>query len=222
MSQKQQKSYGVIGLGRFGMALAIKLAEAGAEVIGLDSDESKVKELRNYTEHAFVTTDLSIETLRETGIQNCDTAIVCIGERIEASLMTTLHLVQMGIKNVISKATTDDQGSLLAIIGAQVVYPERDMAERLAGKLVSTNVMEYISISEEVDISEVRIGPNVHGQTIRSIDFRKRFNLNVIALVRGKETIIEIDPDQVLRSDDVIAVIGKKENIARFESYLAD
>lgn len=222
MNQKQQKSYGVIGLGRFGMALAIKLANAGAEVIGLDSDENKVKELRNHTEHAFVISNLSIETLRETGIQNCNTVIVCIGEKIEASLLTTFHVVQMGVKNVISKATTDDQGSLLAIIGAQVVYPERDMAERLASKLIATNVMDFISISNDVDISEVRIGNKVHGQTIRSIDFRKRFNLNVIALVRGRETIIEIDPDETLHSDDVIAVIGKKENISRFEAYLAD
>lgn len=221
MSSKQQKSYGVVGLGRFGMALAIKLALAGAEVIGVDSDENKVKELRAYTEHAFVINDLSMETLRETGIQNCDTVIVCIGEKIDASILTTFHVVQLGVKNVISKATTDDQGNLLAIIGAQVVYPERDMAERLASKLVSTNVMDYISISNEVDISEVRIGPKAHGQTIRSIDFRKRFSLNVIALVRGGETIIEIDPDEVLRGDDVIAVIGKKENISRFEDYLA-
>lgn len=222
MNVKQQKSYGVIGLGRFGMALAIKLANAGAEVIGLDSDENKVKELRSCTEHAFVISDLGIETLRETGIQNCDTVIVCIGEKIEASLLTTFHVVQMGVKNVISKATTDDQGSLLAIIGAQVVYPERDMAERLASKLVATNVMDFISISNDVDISEVRVGAHVHGQTIRSIDFRKRFSLNVIALVRGRETIIEIDPDETLRSDDIIAVIGKKENISRFEAYLAD
>lgn len=221
MRHKQLKSYGVIGLGRFGMALAIKLAKAGAEVIGVDNDETKVKAMRAYTEHAFVVADLNVETLRETGIQNCDTVIVCIGEKIDASILTTLHVVQLGVKNVISKATTDDQGSLLAIIGAQVVFPERDMAERLASKLVSTNVMDYISISEEVDISEIRIGENYHGQTIRSLDFRKRFSLNVIALVRGGETIIEIDPDAVLQGDDVIAVIGKKENIARFEAFLA-
>ena len=108
-----------------------------------------------------------------------------------------------------------------AILGAQVVFPERDMAERLAAKLVSTNVMDYISISNEVDISEVRVGEHMHGQTIRSIDFRKHFNLNVIALVRGGDTIIEIDPDDVLRSDDILAVIGKKENISRFEEFLA-
>ena len=203
------------------MALAIKLAQAGVELIGIDSDECKVKELRAYTEHAFVVSDLGIETLRETGIQNCDTVVICIGEKIDASILTTLHVVQLGVKNVISKATTDDQGSLLAILGAQVVFPERDMAERLAAKLVSTNVMDYISISNEVDISEVRVGEHMHGQTIRSIDFRKHFNLNVIALVRGGDTIIEIDPDDVLRSDDILAVIGKKENISRFEEFLA-
>ncbi|MEA5145984.1 MAG: TrkA family potassium uptake protein [Candidatus Limiplasma sp.] len=222
MSPKQQKSYGVVGLGRFGMALAIKLALAGAEVIGVDSDENKVKELRAFTEHAFVISDLGMETLRETGIQNCDTVIVCIGEKIDASILTTFHVVQLGVKNVISKATTDDHGNLLAIIGAQVVYPERDMAERLASKLVSTSVMDYISISNEVDISEVRIGSKANGQSIRSIDFRKRFSLNVIALIREGKTIIEINPDEVLRGDDVIAVIGKKENISRFEDFLSN
>ncbi|MEG0767314.1 MAG: TrkA family potassium uptake protein [Clostridia bacterium] len=215
--RRGQKSYGVIGLGRFGTALAMKLSQAGVDVLAIDSDEAKVKVVRAFTEHAFVVADLSMETLRETGVQNCDTVIICIGEKIEASILTTLHVTQLGVKDVIAKATTDDQGTILTNMGAKVVFPERDMAVRLT----AANVLDYISISDEVDISEVQLNARLRGQTIRGFDFRKRFGLNVIAIVRADQTIIEIDPDEALREQDIIAVVGKKENINQFEAFLA-
>ncbi|MEG1569986.1 MAG: TrkA C-terminal domain-containing protein, partial [Clostridia bacterium] len=101
------------------------------------------------------------------------------------------------------------------------VYPERDMAVRLAGKLASTSVLDKISLSEEADISEILLSARMNGKTIRTLDFRGRFSLNVIAIVRAAQTIIEINPDEPLQEGDVIAVVGRKENIARFEAYLA-
>ena len=219
--QKFTNSYGIIGLGRFGSALAIKLAQADAEVLVIDGDESKVKALRPYTEHAFVVSDLSLETLRETGIQNCDTVVICIGEKIDASILATLHVKQLGVPNIIAKATTDDQGTILKSLGASVVFPERDMAVRLAGKLSSTSILDHLSLSDEADITEIRLNDRIHGKSIRSFDFRGRFGLNVIAIVRGEKTIIEINPDAPLSDGDVIAVVGKKENIERFERFLA-
>lgn len=219
--QKNAKSYGIIGLGRFGSALATELSKSNAEVLVIDCDESKVKALRACTEHAFVVNDLSLETLRETGMQNCDTVIICIGEKIDASILATLHVKQMGVPNIIAKATTDDQGTILTSLGASIVYPERDMAVRLAGKLASTSVLDKISLSEEADISEILLSSRMNGKTIRTVDFRGRFSLNVIAIVRAAQTIIEINPDEPLQEGDVIAVVGRKENIARFEAYLA-
>lgn len=121
-------AYGVIGLGRFGYALATELAGSGAELLVIDKDEDKVREIREYTENAVVVNTLDKKTLTETGIQNCDVAIVCIGENMESSILTTLNLVAIGIPLVIAKATSAEHGEILEKLGAEVVYPERDMA----------------------------------------------------------------------------------------------
>ena len=105
-SKNDNMTYGIVGLGRFGMALAIDLAESGSEIIALDSNEEKVQAIREYTENAFIVKNLEKKTLIETGIQNCDVAIVCIGEHMDTSILTTLNLVSMGIPKVISKAVS--------------------------------------------------------------------------------------------------------------------
>ena len=131
MRKKEETAYGVIGLGRFGEALAIMLAQSGKEVIVVDRDESKIKEMRQYTECAFVTENLSAETLKEIGIQNCDVVIICIGEKADVSILITMSVIEMGVPRVIAKAFSPEQGAVLEKIGAEVVYPERDMALRL-------------------------------------------------------------------------------------------
>lgn len=149
---RKMESFGVIGLGRFGTALAQSLARSGKEVIVVDCNEDKVRELRQYTEYAFVADNLNKETLEEIGIQNCDTVIVCIGENIDTSILTTLHVVSLGVPHVIAKAISSDQGTVLAKIGAEVVYPERDMALRLGKRLVSQNFSDSISLEHEEEI----------------------------------------------------------------------
>ena len=121
MKNWKSSAFGVIGLGRFGTALALTLAEAGKDVIVVDRNEDKVKELRNYTEYAFVADNLTKETLQEIGIQNFDTVIVCIGEKIDACILTTLNVVSLGVPHVIAKAISSDQGTVLEKIGAEVV-----------------------------------------------------------------------------------------------------
>ena len=151
---EETASYGVIGLGRFGSALALSLAEAGKEVIVVDSCESKVKELRQYTENAYVADELSMEVLEEIGIQNCDTVIVGIGEKIDTCILTTLHVVNLGVPRVIAKAISRDQGAVLEKIGAEVIYPERDMALRLAKRLLTGSILDNISLNNDVEIAE--------------------------------------------------------------------
>ena len=131
---KSKKIYGVIGLGRFGMPLAQRLALAGEEVIGVDMNEDKVEEFREFSDLAFVTKSLHKEVLREMGIQNCDLVVVCIGSNIEASILATMNIINLGVPTVISKATSEVQGEVLEKLGAKVVYPEYDMAVRTAKK----------------------------------------------------------------------------------------
>ena len=219
-NSNEATSFGVIGLGRFGTALAISLAEAGKEVIVVDRSESKVKEVRQYTEYAFVSDDLDMETLREIGIQNCNVVIVCIGEKIDISILTTMRVVELGVPKVIAKAISVEQGAVLKKIGAEVVYPERDMALRLGKRLVSRNFLDYVSLDNSVEIRQIRVSDKIKGYSIEELGIRPKYNLNIIAIESGKITNIEVLPGYRLQADDIMVVIGKVSNIDRFEESL--
>ena len=212
--------FGVIGIGRFGFALAKKLIEAGKEVLVIDCNEDKIKQMRTMTDNAFVVNNLERETLEETGIQNCDTAIVCIGEKMDVSILTTLHLINMGIPRVISKARSRDQGCILEKIGAEVVYPENDMAIRLANRLVNFKSLDFIELSGDINICEIKATDKISGVTVSESNIRKKFKLNIIAIERESVTIIEISPELEIKENDLIVVIGKKKNVSKFEEYL--
>ena len=214
---QEAESFGIIGLGHFGTALAISLAEAGKEVIVIDKNENKVKEVRQYTEHAFVSDDLSTETLKEIGIQNCDAVIVCIGERIDTSILTTMHVVELGVPLVIAKALSHEQGRVLEKIGAEVVYPERDMALRLGKRLVSRNFLDYVSLDDSVEIRQIKVSEKLSGTSVEEIGIRQKYGLNIIAIEHEKTTNIEVVPQYRMEKGDVMVVIGKVDNIDRFE-----
>ena len=216
-NNKKTAAIAVIGLGRFGMALAKGLCELGKEVLVIDENEEKVKELRGYTEYAFVCDKLSKEALSEAGIQNCEVVVVCIGERIDVSILVTLHAVSLGVSKVIAKAINSEHGYILEKIGAEVVYPEHDMAIRLAKRIVNNNIIDYLSLNNEIEISEIKINDNYVGKAIYEANIRKNFKLNIVAIKHGDEIETEINPEYVFAKDDIIVVIGKKENIHMFE-----
>lgn len=216
MKKEKTECYGIIGLGRFGMALAKSLAQAGKEIVVVDRQEEKVRQMQEYTENAFVTDYLSKETLMEMGIQNCDTVIICIGEQIDTNILTTLHVVSLGVPRVIAKAISEDQGEVLKKIGAEVVYPERDMALRVGRRLVSHNLMDYISLDKEVEIQQIPILASMIGKTVEAVNVRKNFGLNIIALERNGHADINIRPEDVFKEGDVLVVVGKVDDIKKF------
>lgn len=215
--RKATATYGVIGLGRFGTALAVTLAQSDNEVIVIDREESTIREMRQYTEYAFVSDDLSMETLEEAGIQNCDVVIVCIGEKVDVSVLTTMSVIEMGVPRVIAKALSAEQGAVLKKLGAEVVYPERDMALRLGRRLLSGNFLEYVSLDDSVEIRQIRISGKLAGRSIEEIKLRQKHGLNIIAIERENKTIIEFEPEYRLDESDIIVVIGKVDNINNFE-----
>lgn len=219
---KSKKIYGVIGLGRFGMPLAQRLALAGEEVIGVDMNEDKVEKFREFSDLAFVTKSLHKEVLREMGIQNCDLVVVCIGSNIEASILATMNIINLGVPTVISKATSEVQGEVLEKLGAKVVYPEYDMAIRTAKKILQKNLRDYISMGKDVEIVEVELTDKMIGKSILDLDLRKRYSLNVIAIHHEKGIELEFLPSYQLKKGDVIVVIGKEENVSRFINDYSD
>lgn len=213
--------FGIIGLGRFGYSLATSLAEAKRDVLVLDSSENKIKQIRHLTENALVVSDLSKATLEEAGIQNCETVIIGIGEKIDVSILTTLHVISMGVPRVIAKAISPEQGKILEKIGAEVVYPERDMALRIANRLLSPKVMDSIALNDDITITELSLSKVIAGQTVLQASLRKKYKLNIIALQHDNKTTTDITPELVLNENDIVVVIGKKEHINKFEKYLS-
>lgn len=216
----EKQSYGIVGLGRFGTALAKELGKAGADLLVIDHNEEKVRELREYTDNAIVVKSLDKKSLEETGIQNCDVAVVCIGEHMESSILTTLNLVDLGIPKVISKATSIEHGEILRRLGAEVVYPERDMAVRLAKRLEISRLLDFIQLSEKVNITKFLAPDKFVGQTVQEVNLRARFGMNIIAIVNGPDVIETVSPDYVFRAGDAMIVSGSQENVLRLSEYM--
>ncbi len=205
-NKDEKKTYGIIGLGRFGYALAQELAAAGAELIVLDRDEEKVRELREHTENAYIVKSLDKKTLAETGIQNCDIAVICIGEHLDTSILTTLNLVSLGVPHVIAKATSAEHGDILEKLGAEVVYPERDIAVRLAHRLEVSSVLDYIQLSEKLNITKRLVPAEVVGKSVREANFRAEYGANIIAIESGATVIDSVMPDYIFRKNDILYI----------------
>ncbi len=211
----EKQLFCIIGLGRFGMSLAENLASEGKELIVIDSNRDKVNYAAQFCENAFVLDSLSRENLEKVGVGEADTVIVGIGRKLDTSILTVLNLKNMGIKRVIAKSTSVEQGMVLLKLGAEVVYPEKDMGERLAARLARPNVLEYLSLGQDVDIVEISVGESASGKKVSELDLRRRFSLNMIAITKNGVVSADIGPDTVISSGDKITVIGRAENADR-------
>ncbi len=201
------------------MALALELAKTGAELIVLDHDEEKVREIREYTDNAFVVSSLDKKTMSETGIQNCDVAVVCIGEAIDSSILTTLHLVSMGIPSVVAKSTSAEHGEILERLGAKVVYPEQDMAIRLANRLEVSRMLDYVQLSEKLNISKLMLPDKMLGKTVLEVNLRKTFGVNIIAVENDGSLNEMVEPEYTFRRGDILFVSGSRDGLQRMSRW---
>lgn len=217
--KKEKNTYGIVGLGRFGYALAMELAASDADILVLDKDEEKVREMREYTESAYVMKTLDKKSLAETSIQNCDVAVVCIGEHMDTSILTTLNLVSLGIPVVIAKATSLEHGQILEKLGAEVVYPEHDMAVRLAHRLETSKMLDFVQLSEQVNISKFLIPDKIAGKTVLEVDLRGKFGLNIIAIENSGTVIDTVSPDYEFRKGDILFVAGSNAGLNRLSEW---
>lgn len=217
---KQSIEFGIIGLGRFGSSLALALSKNNKEVLVIDNNETKIKQIRDHVEEALVVETLDKESLLETGIQNCKTVIICIGQQIDKNILVTLNIISMGVPRVIAKAISEDQGCVLQKIGAEVVYPEKDMAHRLANRLLYATLSDFIELDEDIAIFEILATAKIAGQKISDAALRQTYHLNIVALRNSKETTIDFTPDYIFKETDKLYVVGKKKDIKRFETYL--
>src|SRR5512134_498900 len=192
------KQVAVIGLGRFGSSVARTLASSGCEVLAVDEDEARVKAIADEVTDAVCANALEEEALRSLGLRNFEVVVVAIGHEVEASILVTVLLKEMGIPKIVAKAQDELHGRVLQKIGADiVVFPERDMGIRLAHTLISRNVIDEIQLSTDYSILEIVAPPRFLSRSLRELELRQRFGLTVLAIRREDRIIVSPDADQV-------------------------
>ena len=212
------KQFGIIGLGRFGSSVAITLEKLGYQVIAIDKNESKVDSVKDFVTHARQTDATDHESLKEAGISNCDVVVVAIGGDMQNSILTTMVLKDMGIKRIIVKASNAMHGKVIEKIGVEkVVYPEKDTGVRIAHQLVSSNILDFIQISTDYSMEEIRISESLKGKTLKDLNLRKRYEIEVLAIKRSDKLIIVPSAEEELSLNDILIIIGKTENVRDFE-----
>ncbi|WP_017727119.1 potassium channel family protein [Halalkalibacterium ligniniphilum] len=218
-----KKQFAVIGLGRFGGSVCRALIEQGMEVMAIDVDESRVNEFRDIATHAVVANTTDENVLKNLGIRNFDRVIVAIGDNIQASILTTLILGELGVKHITVKAQNDYHEKVLNKIGAeQIVHPERDMGVRIAHHLVSKNVLDYLELSDEYSIIELIVGQKMDGKTLIELDIRAKYGCSVLAIKRGSDIIVSPQASEEIQRGDILIVIGADRDMNRFEQQMVD
>ena len=213
-----KRSYLVIGLGRFGSSVAAELFKLGHEVLAVDCHEENVNHLADSVTHAITCDARDEATLKSLGVRNFDCAIVGIGSDVAASVMTTVTLKELGIKQVICKANSDLHKTVLEKVGAdKVVFPEREMAHKLAQGLSSANIFDFIELSENFGVAEIESPDSWAGKSIGSIDIRAKFGVNIIAVKEGKEVNVSPGADYVLKKSSVLVLVGRYSDIEAVE-----
>lgn len=212
--------FGIIGTGRFGLAVAEELLQRGKDVIAIDQDQLQLKPLYDTPAEVFVISDISRESLMETGIQEADTVVVGIGKDVEGSILAALNTMELGVQHVVCKAISDDHAKILRKIGAEVVYPEIEMGRRTAIKLTEKLAEDILPLSEEFSIIQIRTPQELDGQSVKDIRIRERFGITLIAVVKDGRASGSIGPDTVLHADEMMVLSGTNRGLGKFQDSL--
>ncbi|MGG1611459.1 potassium channel family protein [Paenibacillus barengoltzii] len=217
--KKQQ--FVIIGLGRFGSSLALELMELGYEVLGIDRNEEIVEELSDRLTHTVVADATEEEVLKSLGVRNFDCGIVAIGTDIQMSILAAILLKDLGIKTVVAKAISLLHGRALEKLGVdRVIYPERDMGVRVAHQLVTPNLLDYIELSKEYSIVEMKVPTCLNHKSIGDLNMRARFGCSIVAIHRNGGILVAPTAMDQLNEGDIMVIIGSKKNIEQFESII--
>jgi trk system potassium uptake protein TrkA len=209
------KQFLVIGAGRFGTSVARTLYELGHDVMIVDSDDALVQQISDSVTHAVQADASSEPALRALGIKDFDGVIVAIGHDVQTSIMACILLIEMGARYIVAKAQTELHGKVLRKIGVnRVVFPERDMGQKLAHNLISKNIIDLIELSSDYSVVEVSTPEKMAGKTMQELNLRAKYGINVIA-IRGENGQTNIAPgaDDRLNPKDIIVAIGANKNL---------
>lgn len=219
MSNKQ---YVVIGLGRFGTSVAKTLYALGHDVLAIDLKEDLVQEISDGVTHAVQMDATDESALRTLGIRNFDVAVITIGSNIQASVMVTLLVKELGVKYIIAKGNSELHAKVLYKIGAdRVILPEKDMGVRVAHNLVSSNILDYIELSPDYSIIEIEAPENWYGKSLRELNVRANYGINIMAIKRGSDINVSPNAEDIIETKDILVAIGEVDDLSKFESMIS-
>ncbi len=227
------RQFAVFGLGVFGESVAKNLMKEGMEVIVIDNDEQRIEAIKNDVTEAAILDSTKEDALLAIDIGRVDCAIVCIGENMESSILTALLLKKLEVPKIIARANSPAHRQILSLIGVdEIISPEEEMGMRLARRLSSTHILHHLDISEEHTIAEVLINEKFVGKTLRDLNLRSRFGVNVVGIKKkvphvtenGENVFIEkyVDfpsPDDVFEEGDVLVMVGSERAISEVEKF---
>ena len=212
----KRKTIGIIGLGRFGGTLAKQVAAMGHEVVGIDIEEGLVQKLAPYLTHSIVADFSDEDTIRQLNLQELDVVVIAIGDNLKAKLLSAMVLKELHAPYIVAKASTEMESKLLEKVGADlIIFPEMDMAERVAQMLTRENIVDYFQLSQDIGLVEMGIPSFMIGHTLTEFDIRKKYNVNIVAVKRDKNVIAPPNPNNPLQDEDMLIVIGRNEDITK-------
>ncbi len=209
----------VLGLGKFGKSIVSTLVEAGMDVLAVDRDSDVVQEVAKVATHAVKADVRDLNALNALGLNNFDVVIVAMSSDTEASLISVMVAKEKGCKYVLAKASNKIQKDILEKVGAdRVVFPEKEMGERIAKSLMDSSIIDYINLSDKFSIAEVAPLKKWLGLTLIESNIRKNFNLNIVAIKRSSKIVVNPRPAETIEDGDVLVVIGDNSDIRKLSS----
>ncbi len=212
------KRFCVIGLGNFGYHVARDLFAAGHEVVAIDADPEKVRRIQDFTSYALIGDAADKEFLKGQGIGEMDAVVVSTGERSHLSTLITLYLKELKVPSILVKAISEDHGRILTKVGAsEVIFPEKDMALKIARSLSSPNILEFMPLAEDFSITEAAPPAHFVGHTLIELDLRRKFNVTVIGVKDVLTDNFQTLPpaDYVIKDSDLLVLIGRSTDVDR-------
>ena len=213
--------FAVIGLGSFGSNVAKTLCEKRNEVLAVDIDKGKIEEMKTFVSHAVSMDAADKENLEAVGIQDMDVVIVSLGPEMEASILTVLYLHEIGVGRIVAKALTEDHAKILDAVGAtDVIFPEKDMAIKTALRLSNPNILEYLPLVSGINIQELAPPEKFIGKSLKELDLRSKYNVQVIAVKEIIPEKITFIPQQgyVIKDSDILVIMGEEKQLAKIDA----
>ena len=218
MMGEHKRSYLVIGLGRFGASLAKTLFDLGHEVLVIDKDEETIDHFSKHATHAVIGDATDEDVLKSLGVRNFDIAVVALGGDLQASIMITVLLKEMGVKYILAKAQSELHAKILVKVGAdRAILPESEMGIRVAHSLAKTNILDFIELSADYSIIELSVPQRWIGKILKDLDVRVKYGVNILAIRGEKDFNISPVADDVMRINDVLVIIGENKDLNKIK-----